>query len=55
LDEDRKTEEAKLRQQADALEAKREEAQKAYVEARKTAAATLAEARSAYRKAGGAP
>jgi type IV secretory pathway VirB10-like protein len=50
LDVRRKREEAKLRQEADALEARREAAQDAYVAARKTAVAELAEAGAAYAK-----
>jgi hypothetical protein len=53
LDDRRKREEANLRQEADELEARRDAAQNAYVEARTAAAAKFVEARAAYRKAGG--
>jgi type IV secretory pathway VirB10-like protein len=53
LDVRRKREEAKLRQEADELEARREAAQDAYVQARQTAEAALAEARGDYAKAAG--
>jgi len=53
LDEARKAEEAELRRQRDALDAEMTTAQNAYVAARKAAAAALAEARDAYRKARG--
>jgi hypothetical protein len=53
LDEARKREEATLaRVQAD-LDARRDAAQSAYVDARKAATAKVVEARGAYRKAGG--
>jgi hypothetical protein len=53
LDEDRKREEAEIRQRQDALDAKRSEAQAAYVEARKAATTAVVAARGAYRDAGG--
>ena len=53
LDEERKTEEAALQREVDALQVKRAQAQAAYVAARKKAAAAVASALSAYRKAGG--
>jgi hypothetical protein len=54
LDDRRKREEAAFRQQEDDLERRRTDAQAAYVEARKAATAKVVEARTAYRKAGGA-
>jgi hypothetical protein len=54
LDERRKGEEADFRHQADELEARRESAQSAYVTARKAANAKIVDARTAYRKDGGA-
>jgi hypothetical protein len=54
LDEDRKREEAELRSQAEDLEERRMAAQSAYVEARKAATTKVVDARTAYRKAGGA-
>lgn len=54
LDEARKREEADFRRQAEALEARRMAAQDAYVRARKGATAQVVDARTAYRKAGGA-
>jgi len=54
LDETRKREEAGFRREAVDLESRRAAAQGAYVEARKAAAAKVAQARTAYRKAGGA-
>lgn len=54
LDERRKREEADFRREAMALEARRMAAQDAHVQARKTATAKVVEARTAYRKAGGA-
>lgn len=53
LDEVRKREEAALARDQDELDARREAAQGAYVEARKAATAKVVEARGAYRKAGG--
>jgi hypothetical protein len=53
LDEDRKREEAKLRSEADKLEARRMAAQAAFVEARKAATSAVVEARTDYRQAGG--
>ncbi|WP_174300951.1 hypothetical protein [Caulobacter sp. S45] len=53
LDEARKSEEADLRQRQDDLDASRRSAQKAYVEAHKTAKAAIARAEELYRKAGG--
>lgn len=53
LNEARKQEEAALRREAEALEARRSAAQTAYVAAHKAAAAKVAKARAAYRKAGG--
>lgn len=54
LDERRKGEEADFRREADELEARRESAQTAYVAARKAATAKVVDARTAYRKDGGA-
>ena len=54
LDEDRKREEAKFRREAQDLEARRMAAQGAYVEARKAATSRVVDARTAFRKAGGA-
>ena len=53
LDERRKREEADLRREAEALEARRMAAQSAYVEARKAATSQVVDARTAYRKADG--
>lgn len=53
LDERRKAEEADLRRDEEALEAKKSDAQAAYVVARKAATSAVVEAREAYRKAGG--
>ena len=53
LDESRKAEEADFRREEDELEARREAAQAAYVEARKAATGKIVDARTAYRKAGG--
>jgi hypothetical protein len=53
LDERRKTEEAAFRLEEDELEARREAAQSAYVEGRKTATSKVVDARTAYREAGG--
>ncbi|HEY3799419.1 MAG TPA: hypothetical protein VGL58_13795 [Caulobacteraceae bacterium] len=53
VDERRKTEEADLRREEDALEARKSTAQAAYVEARKAATAKVVQARTQYRKAGG--
>jgi hypothetical protein len=54
LDEDRKREEADFRREAEDLEARRMAAQSAYVEARKAATTKVVDARTAFRKAGGA-
>jgi len=53
LDARRKTEEAAFRKEEDELEARREAAQSAYVEARKAATAKVVDERTAYRDAGG--
>ena len=53
LDDNRKREEARFGNEADELEARREAAQTAYVEARKAATGKVVKARSAYRDAGG--
>jgi hypothetical protein len=53
LDADRRSEEATLRREEEALDARRSAAQAAYVDARKSATAAVAAAREAYRKAGG--
>ena len=53
LDDDRKKEEAGFRHEADELEARREAAQTAYVEARKAATGKVVKERSACRDAGG--
>jgi hypothetical protein len=53
LDDDRKREEAELRRRQDQLDSDRQAAQAAYVDGRKSATAAVAEARAAYRKAGG--
>jgi len=53
LDDRRKAEETDLRQEEEALEAKKADAQASYVAARKAATAAVVEAREAYRKAGG--
>ena len=54
LDVERKREEAGFRREAVDLETRRAAAQSAYAQARKAAAAKVAEARTAYRTAGGA-
>ncbi len=54
LDERRKREEAEFRREAAALETRRSAAQSDYVEAHKAASLQVVEARTAYRKAGGA-
>jgi hypothetical protein len=54
LDEARKREEAEYRRDAEALERRRMAAQSAYVHARKAATNKVVDARTAYRKAGGA-
>jgi len=54
LDERRKREEADFRREAEDLETRRAAAQSAYVEARKAATTKVVDARTAYRKAGGA-
>jgi hypothetical protein len=54
LDDTRKREEAEFRRDAEDLEARRMAAQATYVEARKAATSKVVEARTAYRKAGGA-
>ena len=54
LDDERKRQEASFRKEADDLETRRMTAQSAYVEARKAATSRVVEARTAYRKAGGA-
>jgi len=53
LDARRKAEEADFRREQDELDSRREAAQGAYVDARKSAAAKVVEARTTYRKAGG--
>ena len=53
LDDGRKAEEADLRREGDELEARKEAAQAAYVEARKAATRKVVDARTEYRKAGG--
>lgn len=53
LNEARKQEEAAFRQEAEDLEARRVAAQADYVAAHKAAAARVAKARAAYKKAGG--
>jgi hypothetical protein len=53
LDERRKREEARLREQQNELDRKRTTRQAAYVESRKAASAAVVAARQAYRKAGG--
>ena len=53
LDDNRKREEARFGHEADALEARREAAQTAYVEARKAATGKVVKARSAYPDSGG--
>ena len=53
LDERRKREEADFRREQDALDARREAAQSAYVDARKVATTKVVDARTAYRKSGG--
>jgi hypothetical protein len=54
LDDQRKRQEASFRKEAEDLETLRMTAQSAYVEARKAASSKVVEARTAYRKAGGA-
>ncbi len=54
VDERRKLEEARFRGEQEDLERRMSAAQSAYVEARKAASAQVVEARTAYRKAGGA-
>lgn len=54
LDERRKRQEADFRREAEDLETRRAAAQSAYVEARKAATTKVVDARTAYRKAGGA-
>lgn len=54
LDEARKREEADFRREAEELESRRMAAQGAYVDARKSATSKVVDARTAYRKAGGA-
>jgi hypothetical protein len=54
LDEERKQEEADLRREEEALQARRASAQSAYVDGRKAATAKVVDTRSDYRKAGGA-
>jgi hypothetical protein len=54
LDDARKREEGDFRREAEDLETRRAAAQAAYVEARKAATSKVVEARSAFRKAGGA-
>ncbi|MDP3173669.1 MAG: hypothetical protein Q8M88_04465 [Phenylobacterium sp.] len=54
LDENRKREEAAFRREAEDLEIRRMAAQSAYVEKRKAATSKLVNARTDYRKAGGA-
>lgn len=53
IDERRKREEADFRREEDDLDARKSEAQAAYVGARKAATATVVDARMAYRGAGG--
>jgi hypothetical protein len=53
LDDRRKAEEADLRREEAELEARKEAAQAAYVEARKAATGKVVDARTEYRKAGG--
>ncbi len=55
LEDARKREEADFRRRQDELDAAKTKAQCAYVEARKTAAAAVAEAGEAFRRAGGEP
>ncbi len=54
LDERRKREEADFRREAEDLETRRAAAQSAYVAARKVGTSKVVDARTAYRKAGGA-
>ncbi|MDQ2859226.1 MAG: hypothetical protein M3T55_00535 [Pseudomonadota bacterium] len=54
LDETRKREEADFRRETEDLETRRVAAQTAYVEARKAATSKVVDARTAFRKAGGA-
>ena len=54
LDETRKREEADFRREAEDLETRRAAAQTVYVEARRAATAKVVDARTAYRRAGGA-
>jgi hypothetical protein len=53
LDESRKAEEADFRREEEALEARKDAAQSAYVEARKAATGKVVDARTSYRQAGG--
>ncbi len=53
LDEARRRAEADLRRQQDELDAQKAEAQRAYVEGRKTAMAVVAAAREVFRRIGG--
>ena len=53
LEEERKREEAEFRRREEELRAEQLSAQRAYVEARKAANENVAEARQAYRRAGG--
>ena len=53
LDDDRRAEEATLRQRQEALDADRKAAQAAYVERHDAVSRALVDARAAYRKAGG--
>jgi hypothetical protein len=53
LDQGRKQEEADLRREEEAFQARREAEQDAYVRARKAATAVVVAARKVYRKAGG--
>jgi len=53
LDQSRKDEEAGFRRRSEALDTERMDAQKTYVERRKTAASAIVRARTAYRDAGG--
>ena len=54
LDDQRKSEEAEFRRRQDELDAERKAAQAAYVERHKAAAQALLDARTAYKRAGGA-
>ena len=53
VDDDRKREEAQLRQRQEELDVEREAAQAGYIERRKAATAAVVAARQSYRKAGG--